>query len=356
MKKHLSMLKSPLSGICMLIGGIVLIAFFAPSAYKDAEQSAYKEIKACVINALRDEMTARGDSILKRERYTMHRIANKYPENYPFEVKMGLNDELKKYQIDSISDGVNITTSVEMRMAQSISMHEQPFQIDSFLLVCQELLAAKGIYGNLGLKFSNDGNVKTVGDTSYVTPFYQATIGYGCEYRIEAGVHMPFFFNNTIIYTTIAIAFLLLIAIGCYILFYLHKKKSEKQPWVQEVEKGKYLLNVHWLYIPEELQIYFLEQDFFRRRKTFIPKITFQKRESQIFTALLQATDYSMKPNELFNKVWVDTCVEATNNLQAKISTIRKKIKEVGLEIVFKNGTYTLQVRKEEEKSTPNNQ
>lgn len=355
MKKLLSMLKSPLSGICMLIG-VVLITFFAPSAYKDAEQSAYKEIKACVTNTLKNEMTARGDSILKRERNTMHRIANKYPKKYPFEVKIGLNDKPKKYQIDSISDSINIAISVEMRMAQSISMYEQPFQIDSFLLVCQKLLAAKGIYGNLGFKLSNDRNVKTVGDTSYITPFYQATIGYGCEYRIEAGVRMPFFFNNTIIYTTIAIAFLLLIAVGCYILFYLHKKESEKQPWVKEVEKGKYLLNTHWLYIPEELQIYFLEQDFFRRRKTFIPKITFQKRESQIFTALLQATDYSIKPNELFNKVWVDTCVEATNNLQAKISTIRKKIKEVGLEIVFKNGTYTLQVRKNEGKAILDNQ
>lgn len=334
----------PLLSILLITGGMVLITSLALIGHSYAKQAVYVKAQNMVDRMLKDEMTARGESVFERERHTITSIVRSYtPVQYPFDVEIITEDGPRSYTVDSIADKENIAKSIEMRMMQSISMAEDPFQVDSFQMVCEDLLAANFIHADLGFKLYHDGNVEAMGgNISHVSPFHVYIIGFGSEYRLETFIQMPFFFHDGVIFTAIILT--LTYAFITVRAWHWYKEKKKVIPLSIETGKGTYLLNGHWLYASEEQCIYSLSKRglFKELEKTLLKNLP--NREAQIFDELLQAPNHSIDEDELYNKVWgTSPSMTKDNNLRSQVSRLKSKIKEVGLTITHDKKKYILQ-------------
>lgn len=346
MKRHFKNIRLSSETFLMIIGGIVMLITILAWIRHDCFKYPVSVTAQCVVDRLLEgEMSARAERILMRERFSISHQVSTPPAKYPLEVSIVGKDGLENYLIDSIMDSKNIAMSAEMRMAQSISLMERPFQVDSFRKACEDSLAANLVYVDLGFKLYNkEKTVATSGNTSHISTFHTYVIGYGCEYRLEAFVQVPFFYDATVIVMTIVLVLVYLGIICCA--YHLYKERKKVIPLVVEIKKKSYLLNGYWLYESEERCIYSLSS-----RTASYPKgeknlfVTLPNREAQILDKLLQAPNYAIDENELYDKVWgLSSSMTKDNNLRSQISRLKSKLKGIGLTIIHDRKQYILQI------------
>ncbi len=321
------------------------IGVHCKTIYQNEISNTTLSIRHHVDSFIQQEMRKRAGAIISRS--TMHiSRGGSVSKKAPYSRNLKTSHGEKSVSIDSITDARNITTDIKLRFAQSISMIENPLDIDSLRKSCQESLKKKHIFTDLSFMLNHDNDYKISGDTLHSETILRYDIGCCNEYSLQANMHLPFFFSakikdnfKNIIFFEMAC---FLIGFICYINSRKRKSFSHTQP--RRIENLPFLLEAKIAptttgdkmqgkntTVSDEStpQIqYICSLSTF-----FIPNtnhsITLTELESHLFETLLSAPNHSIKTSELRNIIWKNIEFKTSALAMAK-TRLAEKLRNVG--------------------------
>ena len=321
------------------ISGAFLILLITGSVlfYHKEKEQTLNDVQAKVDFIFLKEMNARRDSMLSKNE-TRFFNDGRLRKPYPFSVYLATEKGRETFIIDSISDCKNITPFPQVRITHSISLMQNPFKVDSFYTVCTEILKQSHLYVNLCFEYRNRSHYETVGDTLSAHPLMDYTIGYGNEYSLKAGVHIPFFFSRSV-YLIFGVVFLYVLVSGSVILYRYRTVRTLYTTQQEDSEKtGVDLPQTTFVsvvcYVRSE-QIFYLPDQ---------TTVSLTRMEALIFESIYNAPNHSLLSSDLQEIGWNDVGV-TDNARNARMHALRKKLEKIeGLAIEYSKSTkrYTL--------------